>query len=500
MDPSKDATTNNHKSPSPEAAQAENERRLFHLKTLYDVSSELLGVVDIKTILKNFLLMTQGNFGVVEGVLLIHDPRAGETSQLVTVGIDADDNASIQHGGLAFLTTENPESGILSNEERRRLEFLPSAVECAVCFSVDDECAGVLGLGSKIVGDPYSDEDRDLLQTLINNLIVSLKIARSTEALKNAYGELAILNRAKDKLIHHLSHELQTPVAVLKSSVALLQRKLASVPAEQWQRTVKRAERHLQRLADLQFEVVDILKNPVTANYHMMSRLIDQCADELEVLIAEQTGDTAAIEPIRKRVEEIFGSNEAAPQDIVLNEFVREKIKMIEPDFAHRRLALRIDTAPAAAVRIPADPLDKLVTGLVKNAIEYTPDEGRIEVAVQNRDGAVAFSVHDFGVGIADEHYQHIFEGFFPTQDTNAYSSKKPYDFNAGGKGADLLRLKIFSERYDFHLSVSSTRCHYIPLATDVCPGQISQCQFCKTPDDCYLSGETRFTAVFKIT
>ena len=56
MDPSKVAKTDSQNSSSPEAAQAENERRLFHLKTLYDVSRELLGVVEIKTVLKSFLL------------------------------------------------------------------------------------------------------------------------------------------------------------------------------------------------------------------------------------------------------------------------------------------------------------------------------------------------------------------------------------------------------------------------------------------------------------
>ena len=56
MDLSKDAKTDSQISSSPEAAQDENERRLFHLKTLYDVSRELLGVVETKTILKNFLL------------------------------------------------------------------------------------------------------------------------------------------------------------------------------------------------------------------------------------------------------------------------------------------------------------------------------------------------------------------------------------------------------------------------------------------------------------
>ncbi len=498
MDPFKDAKTDSQISSSPEAAQAENERRLFHLKTLYDVSRELLGVVEIKSILKNFLLMTLGNFGVVEGILLTHDPHSGEESQLVTIGIQEDDDAPILEGAADFLANDNPGNAILAGEELQRLKFLPQAVDCVACFSVDEDYAGLLGLGSKIVGDPYSDEDRDLLETLVNNLIVSLKIARSTAALKNAYEELAVLNRAKDKLIHHLSHELQTPVAVLKTSLTLLRRKLKSVPQEQWQRTVERAERHLLRLVDMQIEVEDILRNPVAQNYHVVSGLIDQCADELEVLIAEQTGDTAVIERVRQRIEEIFGPRQAVAEDIVLEEFVRQTIKKIEPHFSHRSLELIIDTDSTAAVRIPAEPLEKLVIGLIKNAIENTPDNGKIEVRVTNRDSAVAFSVHDYGVGIVEEHRQRIFEGFFPTQETMEYSSKNPYDFNAGGKGADLLRLKIFSERFGFKLDVSSARCRFIPLSTDMCPGGISKCHYCRGIEDCCGSGETIFTAVFE--
>jgi signal transduction histidine kinase len=421
-----------------------------------------------------------------------------EASQLVTMGFQEVDNSFIREGAIDFLANNNPGNKILTSGERRRLNFLPPDVDCVVCFSVDQDSAGLLGLGSKILGDPYDDEDRDLLETLVNNLIVSLNNARSTEALKDAYEELAVLNRAKDKLIDHLSHELQTPLAVLKTSITLLRRKLASVPEEKWQRIVERANRHLQRLVDMQIEVEDIFGNPVAKNYHAVSGLIDQCADELEVLIAEQTGDTAVIERVRKRIEEIFGPKEAVAEDIVLEEFVIEKIKKIEPHFSHRQLELIIDTERAGVVHIPPEPLEKLVIGLIKNAIENTPDEGKIEVKVKNRDSAVAFAVHDYGVGIIEEHRQRIFEGFFPTQDTMEYSSKNAYDFNAGGKGADLLRLKIFSERFDFQLDMSSSRCRYIPLTTDMCPGQISQCQFCKTIEDCHLSGETRFTTVFK--
>jgi hypothetical protein len=115
----KDAKTDSQISSSPEAAQAENERRLFHLKTLYDVSQELLGVVEIKAILKNFLLMTLGNFGVVEGILLIYDPYSSEASQLVTIGFQELDNSSIRESGIDFLAKISPGNRILPDEERR---------------------------------------------------------------------------------------------------------------------------------------------------------------------------------------------------------------------------------------------------------------------------------------------------------------------------------------------------------------------------------------------
>ena len=497
MDRFEDAKTDSQISISSEAAQADNERRLFHLKTLYDVSRELLGVVEIQTILKNFLLMTLGNFGVVEGILFTYNSHTRQATQVVSIGFQEKDKPALLEGIPDFLENERDANGILSEDERRQLKFLPPVIHYVMRFVVDEDSSGILGLGSKIIEEPYSDEDRDLLETLVNNLIVALKNARSAAALKNAYDELSILNSAKDKLIHHLAHELQTPLAVLKSSLALLKRKLCQLPANDWQRTFERADRHLQRISELQVEVEDILKNPVTDSYRIISRLIDQCSDELEVLLTEQIGETAAVEQIRQRIEEIYGPREIVAEDIVLDEFVKAIMKQIQPSHSHRRLNLVIDTEKTSAVRVPPEALEKLIVGLVKNAVENTPDEGRIEVMVKNTDRAAVFIVHDFGIGIVEEHRQHIFEGFFPTQDTIKYASKKPFDFNAGGKGADLLRLKIFSERFNFKLDVSSSRCRYIPLTTDLCPGKISQCQFCKTVEDCCLSGETQFTAVF---
>jgi light-regulated signal transduction histidine kinase (bacteriophytochrome) len=148
-------------------------------------------------------------------------------------------------------------------------------------------------------------------------------------------------------------------------------------------------------------------------------------------------------------------------------------------------------------ILMPPEVLHKVVDGLIRNAVENTPDEGKIEVGVQKKGQGALLIVRDYGVGIPEEAQKRIFEGFFTTRDTLAYSSKRPFDFNAGGKGADLLRMKIFSERYHFQIHMASTRCKHLPEESDVCPGRISQCPLCSKIEDCHQSGGTIFTVYF---
>lgn len=73
------------------------------------------------------------------------------------------------------------------------------------------------------------------------------------------------------------------------------------------------------------------------------------------------------------------------------------------------------------------------------------------------------------------------------------YTYKKPYDFGAGGKGLDLLRIKTYGSRFGFDISVASQRCIYIPTDHDLCPGRVSACAQCRKPEDCFNSGGSIF-------
>ncbi|MBC8442492.1 MAG: sensor histidine kinase, partial [Deltaproteobacteria bacterium] len=129
-----------------------------------------------------------------------------------------------------------------------------------------------------------------------------------------------------------------------------------------------------------------------------------------------------------------------------------------------------------------------------------TPDKGKIHISFKTKDSGVLLSIHDFGVGIESDAQKRIFEGFFSTQETLLYSTKTPFAFNAGGKGADLLRMKIFSDRHGFTLDMISERCGFLLNNKDTkCPGNIEECSFCQSQEDCLNSGYSIFTIFFPL-
>ena len=148
-------------------------------------------------------------------------------------------------------------------------------------------------------------------------------------------------------------------------------------------------------------------------------------------------------------------------------------------------------------VRINGDLIDKCAMALIKNAVENTPDGGLVTVSLKNLEGATELSVRDTGVGITAESQKQIFGGFYHARDTDFYTTKKPFDFGAGGKGLDLLRLRIFSETFGYQLDFQSKRCIYIPTETDVCQGDTTKCPHIEKNEQCSRSGGSTFTILF---
>jgi len=191
-----------------ERTETELDRRVFYLKTLYDVSKDIFGSIEYEAILKNFLLMTMGNFGVSEGFILTANVHSKEINGFVPVGFQADDISLLRTGGSEILLSSDRATSIHKKADLKSHGLLPPSIICAFPFTVDTGCSGIMGLGTKLVDETYNRDDEELLHTLVNNLVVALKNAKSFEAIKNLNLDL-----------HEKNIQLETALSQLKASM-----------------------------------------------------------------------------------------------------------------------------------------------------------------------------------------------------------------------------------------------------------------------------------------
>lgn len=365
-----------------------------------------------------------------------------------------------------------------------------------VPMRTEDRLIGTLCVVNKRE-EPFDQTDVDLLETIASIVALPIVNARINEALEKSYEEVKSLNRAKDRVIHHLSHELKTPVSVLDASLGLLGRHVKDPEHEGTTRIFDRARRNLRRILEIQYQTEDILRDKDYGSHRMLTAMLESCEDELEALVADELDRADIGSRIRKRIDAVFGPREAVPEVIPLDRFTDDLIRALRPEFAHRGCRLVTRISPAPPVRIPSEVLKKIVVGLVRNAVENTPDGGRIVVAVGPGADGAELTVSDYGVGFTREKRHLFFENFFTSYDTMRYASGTPYDFNAGGRGFDLLRMKIFSERYRFAIKMRTRRCRFIPGDRDVCPGDVDKCEYCQSDLDCIDTGGTMIRLSF---
>ena len=113
--------------------------------------------------------------------------------------------------------------------------------------------------------------------------------------------------------------------------------------------------------------------------------------------------------------DELFGPMESVSEEIQLDVFTENVIRELEPRFSHRNCRIIRHIAPTPPVFIPKDVLYKLIEGLLRNAIENTPDSGVIEVGVRGAASGSELEIRDYGVGITAENQKLIFESHVTT-------------------------------------------------------------------------------------
>ena len=199
-----------------EHVQNELDRRVFYLKTLYDVSKDIFSSVEAETILRSFLLMAMGNFGVTEGFILLINSYSKEIQHLVAVGYADEDAAGIKKEVEQRIRQDMSGQSTIGAGKLLLADTLSTPLAFARDFTVESEWTGIFGLGAKLIGEPYNENDRELLDTLMNNLIVSLKNAQSFEKIKGLNRDLEAKNLELEKALKELQAALRK-VEILES-------------------------------------------------------------------------------------------------------------------------------------------------------------------------------------------------------------------------------------------------------------------------------------------
>jgi len=459
-------------------AEQEKARKLHSLLEL----GQLIGV-DLQ--LSDMLLqISQKACEVMEAdrcSIFLHDPNTDELWSTVAMGMAGKViriPSSIGFVGYCFQTGETVNLKDAYTDERFNKEvdsktgYHTGSVLCMPLYTRAGSRLGVIQLLNKREG-VFTKEDETFLQTFGNNASVFIEMAQlqkaRIDALEQSRKELEQVSKAKSRALDHLSHELRTPLSVIQGNIRILKRKTqAQTPSLIKEEIFESLEKNLNRLSEIQHETDQIIRSH----------------EEIEKM---------------DRPGELDVGHSISRQAIDLHSFVGRMLENVKDQTRHRSVEINLDGLKGLTLIMEPKVLEEIVTGLVKNAIENTPEEGIIRIVLEQKGQWLQIKVMDFGIGITDENQKHLFDGLFHTLDTELYTSKKPYDFGAGGKGLDLLRMKTYGQQFGFDISVASQRCIHLPTDRDLCSGKISECPHCKSRDDCLNSGGSTFCISFPI-
>ncbi len=299
----------------------------------------------------------------------------------------------------------------------RRLE-----VTAVILLKTETRVLGLLLLGSKASGDPYSEQDQELLQIFAPQAAV---------ALQNAQAYLEI-----QEFAHTLEKKVEERTRELKASQ---------------QRELAKAQELLKLKDQFVFVATRELKNPVTAMKGFLSMF-----DE---------GTFGAIpEPMQDPIKQIEVANQQLvnlvndlleiarseaknitimPQTVNICDLTDNAIKSVKPLADQKSLTLTHSCKVPNLAKVTADPnrLLEIVNNLISNAIKYSKS-GTITITHElpatshtlqatslPRSEAlrgyvpqamVVTHISDQGIGISPEHQSKIFTQFFRAEEEAA--------------------------------------------------------------------------------
>jgi len=302
-------------------------------------------------------------------------------------------------------------------------------MELYVPIRQQGELIGVIALGERSGGAPYSRQDMSVLGTLADQTTVALQnarlvadlkglnlqMSRLNEELKNINNRLEKLDTAKADFIQIASHELRTPLTQVRGYADMMS---------------------------------DMMQSgmPGSSQFLQISQGIGRATKRLEEIVSAML-DVSQID-----VEALNLSR--AP--LAMTTVIRMAREPYDEGMAQRKQKLVVEGLEGLPP-VPGD-LQRLCQAfgnIIVNCIKYTPDGGQITItgrsfqSLDNEGKEVQFVeivIADTGIGINPEDQELIFEKFYRVGSTSLHSTGTTKFMGAGpGLGLPIARGIIYA-------------------------------------------------------
>lgn len=243
-----------------------------------------------------------------------------------------------------------------------------------------------------------NEQRRDEIGTLGHSL------DQMSQRLSAALEELEAANRALRAFFSAASHELKTPVTILKGQLSGM------------------------------LEGIDVYQD---RDKYLLRSL--QVTGRMEHLIQEMLSIS--------RME--TGAATVKQESLELSALIERQLDFVKELIEQRGQRLAVQLNPEITVTGDASLLGKAIGNLLSNAILYSPDGAEIRVWCGIRRDKPAFTIENTGVHIQDDALPHLFEAFYRDEDSRNRST--------GGSGLGLYLVRMILEKHHASCTIENT-------------------------------------------
>ncbi len=366
------------------------QKRLLEVNTLYRISQDITGTLDLDRMLRQVVLLLKEQFGYYHVQVFLTDPETGDLVR--SEGSDGPE-AGHQFGVQQYRQGEGIIGGVAKSMQSSLIRNVNLAgdylydprlpktfAELAIPVKTGNHFLGVLDIRHSFP-DSFSDHDVQLMATVADQIAVAIEKAQ-------IYADLQA----------SLQHEKAVRAQLVQSEkLAALGRIVASVAHE--------------------------LNNPLQAIQNalylvkMEETLTPQAQEDIRTVLAETERMSSLIARLREIYRPVV-NEDFKPGSV--NDLVLEVQTLLNTHLRHNKIIFEfLPDENLPSIPMIHDQIKQVILNISLNAVEAMPDGGLLTVrtAYQPKNGEVYLRISDSGASINPHILPYIFDPFVTTKE-----------------------------------------------------------------------------------